>query len=516
MRKEKEYEICLSFAGEDRKYVDDVANILKNDGVKVFYDDFEKINLWGKDIYQHFADVFENKANFCIIFISNNYKNKLWANHELKNAQARAIKENREYILPARFDETELPGITHTTAYIDLRRHSPNEFADIIKKKLSESANSAPFKISALQTNLIQIDKEKDISIKDEGNIIGGYAENYIALDHGIPFYKHENITSKYTGNKLFVAVPEEYQDQLNQDGNVFEIRPSTIKFWEAKLKKSFNYLGLGDHQKLISEAANEAAEEFVKDIRKGYHRFNSKLFGVEKLKPNRKGLDEEASLQIDFYSTDYFTYRVFGKIYQKVLNNNNTDKILKIPDLNEYYTPFLSSFGIGCFIIVNRGFGDEVLLAYRSTCVMVDKGKLHYSMNEAFSSTDTESVDNFPSIKECLYRGFREELGIGAKFHRNITKSGFLDLGMITDRCEVGISAFARIEFDHNLKFDDLKQLYAIAQDAELETDRLRLVKISDLEEFLELNYKLFSEGSRSTLKLLLARYEAGYTLND
>ncbi|TMP76812.1 molecular chaperone Tir, partial [Pseudoalteromonas phenolica] len=40
MSNSKEFEIALSFAGEDREYVDQVANLLKDSGVKVFYDLF--------------------------------------------------------------------------------------------------------------------------------------------------------------------------------------------------------------------------------------------------------------------------------------------------------------------------------------------------------------------------------------------------------------------------------------------------------------------------------------------
>ena len=37
-----EYDVALSFAGENREYVEEVAVFLKNFGVKVFYDDFKQ------------------------------------------------------------------------------------------------------------------------------------------------------------------------------------------------------------------------------------------------------------------------------------------------------------------------------------------------------------------------------------------------------------------------------------------------------------------------------------------
>ena len=59
-----DYEVVLSFAGEKRDYVEKVAKFLKNNNVKVFYDDFEdeKIYLWGKSsllCYVHLKRVCE-------------------------------------------------------------------------------------------------------------------------------------------------------------------------------------------------------------------------------------------------------------------------------------------------------------------------------------------------------------------------------------------------------------------------------------------------------------------------
>ncbi len=65
-----DYDVALSFAGEDREYVEDVATFLKDVGIKVFYDKFEADNLWGKNLYDHLQDIYKNKANYTILFIS--------------------------------------------------------------------------------------------------------------------------------------------------------------------------------------------------------------------------------------------------------------------------------------------------------------------------------------------------------------------------------------------------------------------------------------------------------------
>jgi TIR domain len=133
----QKYHIALSFAGEDRKYVDQVATHLVSEGVDVFYDKFDEANLWGKDLYTHLQDIYENKALFTVMFVSEHYKRKLWTNHERKSAQARAFTEIREYILPAFFDESvEVPGLLKTTGRISLTKRTPEELAQLIIKKL--------------------------------------------------------------------------------------------------------------------------------------------------------------------------------------------------------------------------------------------------------------------------------------------------------------------------------------------------------------------------------------------
>jgi hypothetical protein len=131
-----EYHIALSFAGEDRRIVERLAEGLKRDNVRVFYDAHEKAELWGKDLYQHLQGVYRDRAKYCVIFVSDAYAKKIWTRHELKQAQARAFREHREYILPVRLDDTEIPGLNATTGYIDLRDHTVVQLKEVILQKL--------------------------------------------------------------------------------------------------------------------------------------------------------------------------------------------------------------------------------------------------------------------------------------------------------------------------------------------------------------------------------------------
>jgi hypothetical protein len=133
---EPHYDVALSFAGEERPYVDKVAAALKDIGIKVFYDDYEKVALWGRDLYAHLDWVYRVASRYCVVFISKSYAKKVWTNHERASAQARALTENKEYVLPARFDDTEIPGILPTIGYVDLRNMEPEALAELLHEKL--------------------------------------------------------------------------------------------------------------------------------------------------------------------------------------------------------------------------------------------------------------------------------------------------------------------------------------------------------------------------------------------
>ena len=57
-KKNFEYDVALSFAGEQRDYVEKVSEELTALKVKHFYDNNEKVNLWGKNLAQFLDSVY--------------------------------------------------------------------------------------------------------------------------------------------------------------------------------------------------------------------------------------------------------------------------------------------------------------------------------------------------------------------------------------------------------------------------------------------------------------------------
>jgi hypothetical protein len=130
------YEVVLSFAGEDREYVEKVAETLKDNDVSLFYDNYEEASLWGKNLTEHLHKLYSRPARYCVMFIAKHCAAKVWPTHQRRSAFEKAIESKEEYILPARFDDTEIPGLHKHIVYVDLRRKSPEELIRLILQKL--------------------------------------------------------------------------------------------------------------------------------------------------------------------------------------------------------------------------------------------------------------------------------------------------------------------------------------------------------------------------------------------
>lgn len=138
---QRTYDVALSFAGEDREYVEKVAERLKDLNVEVFYDRFEQVDLWGKDLAEHFGEIYSKNSRFVVIFASHAYTTKAWPTLEKRHALSRYLTGDKERILPVRFDDSDIPGIPSTIGYLDLRVLTPEKLAELIRQKVdAESA----------------------------------------------------------------------------------------------------------------------------------------------------------------------------------------------------------------------------------------------------------------------------------------------------------------------------------------------------------------------------------------
>mgnify|MGYP001607228133 CR=1 FL=1 len=140
----REYDVLLSFAGEDRAYVEQVAQALKQNGIQYFYDRDKEIEMWGNNLPQYVQQLYSTgEAKHCIAFISEAYNQKYYPQYELKSALVQELVQE-DYILPVVMEKGVQmpPGILPTKVY-KLAPENPDELADAIIKKLGKQGVSA-------------------------------------------------------------------------------------------------------------------------------------------------------------------------------------------------------------------------------------------------------------------------------------------------------------------------------------------------------------------------------------
>lgn len=181
------YAVAISFAGEQRKEARAIAQQLKNSGVEVFFDEYESAALWGKDLYEHLSDVYQNQAQYCIILASQAYATKVWPSHERRNTQARALIAKEEYILPVRFDETDIPGLPRTVAYLDFAQQGVSGICEAFLRKigraLSHSVSSEIASCKSSRLVALRITDEETIAFLPVVQAHWGQEEISLVLD---------------------------------------------------------------------------------------------------------------------------------------------------------------------------------------------------------------------------------------------------------------------------------------------------------------------------------------------
>ncbi len=130
------YQVALSFAGEQRDYVEEVARHVQRRSIAVFYDGFETVNLWGRSGVEAFHEAFAEQSGYVVMFISDAYVSKVWPSYERRVALSRMILEQRESVLPVRFDDTPVPGLPADIIYVSAHELTPAQLSAMIGEKL--------------------------------------------------------------------------------------------------------------------------------------------------------------------------------------------------------------------------------------------------------------------------------------------------------------------------------------------------------------------------------------------
>jgi hypothetical protein len=138
------YDIAVSFAGEQREYVERTVTAAKALGLRVFYDLDEMVDLWGKNVLVEQRRIYRSRARFVVPFISADYLAKPYPRDEFDAAMMTAVRHGDEYILPVLMGEVVVPPelLNPHVVYLKSDNHTPHQLATRLKSKVDRATRA--------------------------------------------------------------------------------------------------------------------------------------------------------------------------------------------------------------------------------------------------------------------------------------------------------------------------------------------------------------------------------------
>jgi len=131
------YDVAISFSKNEREYVRDLANFLKERNVLVFFDEFAQVDMWGQDGFEYLQNIYVEKSKWVIVCISEDYMERAWPTYERKQVLGREFLKKDSSILPLRFDDIEVPSLPPQYMHLDVRDLTPQMVGAIVIDKIS-------------------------------------------------------------------------------------------------------------------------------------------------------------------------------------------------------------------------------------------------------------------------------------------------------------------------------------------------------------------------------------------
>ncbi len=133
--------VALSFPGESRDFVDDVARELERliGPHKYFYDNNYVSQLACPNLDVLLQKIYGERSQLVVVFLSQNYQDKKWCGIEFRAIREIVMKHEANRIMYIRLDDGAVDGVFKTDGYIDARKYSPRDVARFIEERVKLS-----------------------------------------------------------------------------------------------------------------------------------------------------------------------------------------------------------------------------------------------------------------------------------------------------------------------------------------------------------------------------------------
>lgn len=142
-----QYDVALSFSGEDRGIAEMLFDGLSKQELSVFYDKNEQHRILAQNVAEYLAPIYRSEATYVVVLLSKSYPKRIWTNFESDQFRGR-FGENA--VIPVRFTDCVEGYFSDTSRYggLDLDPLAPiqkqvNNIVSAICRRLEEDrANS--------------------------------------------------------------------------------------------------------------------------------------------------------------------------------------------------------------------------------------------------------------------------------------------------------------------------------------------------------------------------------------
>nr|WP_305068950.1 TIR domain-containing protein [Luteimonas sp. XNQY3] len=133
-----QFDVALSFPGEARDYVEQVAKQLERllGPDRYFYDRNYTAQLARPSLDTFLQAIYRNRSRMVVVFAGGDYQRKDWCGIEFRAVREIINAREHDRIMFVRMDHGEVEGIFGHDGYADARNHSPAEIADFIAERV--------------------------------------------------------------------------------------------------------------------------------------------------------------------------------------------------------------------------------------------------------------------------------------------------------------------------------------------------------------------------------------------
>jgi len=133
-----QFDVALSFPGEAREYVEQVAQHLERlmGPDHYFYDRNYTAQLARPSLDTFLQAIYRDRSRMVVVFSGSDYQLKDWCGIEFRAVREIINAREHDRIMFVRMDDGEVEGIFGHDGYVDARQHNPAEIAAFIEERV--------------------------------------------------------------------------------------------------------------------------------------------------------------------------------------------------------------------------------------------------------------------------------------------------------------------------------------------------------------------------------------------